>query len=106
MPERGDSHEIAHEAAQKRLAQTQEQERRRQRRGERIQAWLTDKWGLDRACPYCGAEEWSFDSEPRAIAMAREPQRGIYAYAVRCENCGNLVLLSAEVLGLESDEDL
>lgn len=98
--------DAAYAAARKRLDQLAEAAAKRRQRGERIEAWLAEKWGNARRCPYCEVSEWSFDSEPRAVPLAQDRSKAIWAYGVRCENCGNLVLLSAEILGLESDEDV
>lgn len=82
-----------------------ERESRRITRTQAIARWLEKKWGHDRKCPYCNEREWTVDTEPVLFPrLGKGGDQGIPAYLVRCENCGNEVPLSAEVLGLWPDE--
>lgn len=47
---------------------------------EQLAAWVREKWGEGRACPYCGGREWAVGSSP-------------LGGAVSCKNCGVVALI-------------
>jgi hypothetical protein len=67
--------------------------------GRRQLDWVREKWGDDRACPYCRNTSWSVPDE---IAEIRPfgPRLDSVAYPVFqviCQNCGNTVLINAVI---------
>lgn len=61
---------------------------------------LRDKWGDDKACPFCGTNAWLIDPSPVAMARADLPSAAIPAFLVMCRNCGFEVHISAETAGV------
>lgn len=63
--------------------------------GDRVIAWLKQKWGPNWDCPYCGDVDWLVDPRP----APGPPLRNFHA--VVCQNCGVLTFVSARVSGIE-----
>jgi hypothetical protein len=66
-------------------------------------AWLEDKWGRDRACPYCGNDTWAINhyliaSENWATGSV-QPR-----FIVTCTNCAQVVHIDAEKAGVVTRE--
>ena len=108
-------------AALRRLAQTQAQTRAGSQRSRNMEeflrraqasdeelldraiAWLEERWGADRACPYCGTRAWQVGTPleiPLADGSAMTP-----AFPVMCTFCGNTVLINAIVAGLVPESE-
>jgi predicted RNA-binding Zn-ribbon protein involved in translation (DUF1610 family) len=60
--------------------------------GNRVLAWIREKWGEQRPCPYCGEARW--DVGP-PVVLGASP-----AVPVVCGNCGNTLLIDAGVMGV------
>jgi DNA-directed RNA polymerase subunit RPC12/RpoP len=60
--------------------------------------WLEQKWGPNRACPYCGNQEWTIGVPVEFLTEAVPPRRFARkltpVYPVTCTNCGNTVLIN------------
>lgn len=61
-------------------------------------AWLEEKWGPHRECPYCHVSSWSVSS-PLDDLLAGEGSATVH-FVVGCENCGNTVYVNALTAGI------
>jgi hypothetical protein len=65
--------------------------------------WLSEKWGEERPCPYCGNVVWNVDPTP--IGIERFARQGLIpAFLVACTNCGQSAYVLAEALGVQPPE--
>lgn len=77
---------------------------------QKILEWMKTKWG-DAKCPMCGEDKWSVGNVLAAVNVvsndAQDTVLGGYypCVTVVCENCGNLVLLSAIAAGLLPEKE-
>jgi hypothetical protein len=65
-------------------------------------AWMREKWGDERPCPYCGGPTWEVGtpfelSRPSGEALS-------LVFPVVCANCGNTALVNASRAGLASED--
>lgn len=66
---------------------------------ERATAWLVEKWGNERECPYCGNPTWGVGG--RLIEARQWSDAGVIPMLqVTCTNCGHTVSVDAAVAGL------
>lgn len=61
-------------------------------------AWLEEKWGVGRQCPYCGTSEWDVRSPLDDFLSEQGPISA--HFEVSCKNCGNTALIDAFKAGL------
>lgn len=61
-------------------------------------AWLTEKWGDGRKCPYCDGAKWDV---ARRVAV-RVEGAVLPLVPVVCANCAHTVFLSTQVMGLDA----
>jgi hypothetical protein len=61
-------------------------------------AWVRQKWGEERPCPYCGDSEWEVGT-PFELARGSSDAVAL-AFPVVCSNCGNTTLINAGRAGL------
>jgi hypothetical protein len=73
---------------------------------EKAVAWLNEKWGNHRACPYCTNDVWQVDSTLVRIQPIHSRVAGLayVAFMVICDNCGHTVLVNAVAAGLVPGE--
>jgi hypothetical protein len=64
-------------------------------------AWIRQKWGEERPCPYCGDSMWEVGM-PFELAQAPSGAMAL-AFPVICSNCGNTTLVNAGRAGLVED---
>lgn len=73
---------------------------------EKIFTHLKDKWGNEKQCPMCGADNWVFGSK---MVELREYRGGDLIIGntvvfplvpIICTNCGNTFLLNAFIIGI------
>jgi hypothetical protein len=67
-------------------------------------AWLQEKWGEQRACPYCGNTQWAV-GPPVQFAISTEPGISPPLFSSSCTNCGNTVLVNVMYEGLRLDPE-
>lgn len=78
-----------------------------QEQGQKIIAWLNEKWGQDRPCSQCGHSEWGIGQSPVQLIVGG-PDGGIFlgesypCVPILCNNCGNTVLINALKCGVQS----
>lgn len=64
---------------------------------KKFEAFLRDKWGPDRKCPYCGATNWFISptcgSLDEYVAGDQRPQKAMPVVPVICGNCGSIALV-------------
>lgn len=60
--------------------------------------WLTEVWGAQRPCPYCGHTDWSVGT-PYEIQLASGQTLAPH-FTVMCETCGNTVFINAILAGI------
>ncbi len=78
----------------------------------KIVTHLNEKWDSDKVCPMCGAANWAIS--PKILEL-REFDNGnitigghsfIYpVIPVSCKNCGNVILISATISGMLSNNN-
>ena len=61
-------------------------------------AWLEEKWGLDRRCPYCDVLDWGVNSPLDDYLWEEGPISA--HFEVTCANCGHTVFVNAFKSGL------
>jgi hypothetical protein len=60
---------------------------------------LTEKWGDERPCPYCGSTQWAVGKRIVGPSLLRG-LAVVPLVQVSCENCGNTVFIHLEAIGL------
>jgi hypothetical protein len=66
---------------------------------DRAVAWLAEKWGNARACPYCSNPDWGVGA--KLIEARPWGEDGVVPMLqVTCTNCGHTVSVDASVAGL------
>lgn len=69
-------------------------------------AWLEEKWGTQRQCPYCDANDWTVGTPLDDILDEGDGKVSPY-FTVTCDNCGNTVNVNAVMAGvLPTGEEL
>jgi DNA-directed RNA polymerase subunit RPC12/RpoP len=68
-------------------------------------AWLEEKWGEERECPYCGNSQWAI-GPPVQLSISSDPGITPPLFSASCTNCGNTVLITVmyEGIDLEGEE--
>jgi len=65
---------------------------------KRFEAFIKDKWGPNRKCPYCGEGKWSISAtcgelDELTLEEGQSAKKYLPVVPVTCENCGNTVLV-------------
>jgi hypothetical protein len=69
-------------------------------------AWLQEKWGDSRPCPYCNTDEWTVGTPLDDVLDSMSERVSAY-FPVTCNNCGHTVQINAVMAGvLPSSEEL
>jgi hypothetical protein len=68
---------------------------------EDVVAWLEEKWGSDRDCPYCGNDVWYVNPQSLNLRLHEEntgggflPGKAVPLISVACSNCAQTVFLN------------
>jgi len=64
-------------------------------------SWLGERWGPEKACPYCGNTGWSVGT-PFEVSLEGGNSLSPH-FPVMCDNCGNTVFINAILAGLLPD---
>ncbi len=73
---------------------------------EKIDKWLDEKWGKDRApCRQCEQSVWQIAKWPTNLLLGdvrgnTDAGNSYPSVAIVCGNCGNQILLNGFILGL------
>jgi hypothetical protein len=71
---------------------------------DRAVAWLVEKWGNARECPYCGNPNWNIGG--KLIEARPWGEDGVVPMLqVTCTNCAHTVSVDASVAGLVEDSE-
>jgi hypothetical protein len=65
---------------------------------QRAIEWLTQKWGPDPACPYCGGRGWEVGTPVEVRLLSGDAMSP--AVPILCDTCGNTVFINAIRAGL------
>ncbi|MFL5896064.1 MAG: hypothetical protein ACJ76Z_13260 [Thermoleophilaceae bacterium] len=73
---------------------------------DRAIAWLEERWGENRPCPYCANDSWDVQGAvelrpaPGFPQWSGDPEGFFPAFQVICTNCGHTALVNVMAAGL------
>ncbi len=73
---------------------------------KKIEEWLQQKWGANKACQMCAVSDWAIGTNVAQLPLADPHAESTYSggsypcVIVICRNCGNMVLVNALTAGI------
>jgi hypothetical protein len=71
-------------------------------RAELAISWLKEKWGDEKACPYCGGTDWGVTGPFKLLrnTIKGGPSGFEASFQAICRGCGNTVIVDTSVAKL------